>query len=134
MIKPIAIDHLVLRSSRPQALIAFYCNIIGCTVERETTAAFGLTQLRAGNALIDIVDVAGEIGQLGGASPNIQGNNLDHFCLQIAAFDEAELMRFLDQQGVAQQGFEDRYGASGMGRSIYIKDIDGNNLELRAAL
>ncbi len=67
MIKPVGIDHIVLRSERYRDLIDFYCNVIGCTLERETAAEFGLTQLRAGNALIDIVDVNGELGKAGGA-------------------------------------------------------------------
>ena len=45
MIKPLAIDHLVLRTANYRALIEFYCDVIGCTLERETAAEFGLTQL-----------------------------------------------------------------------------------------
>jgi catechol 2,3-dioxygenase-like lactoylglutathione lyase family enzyme len=132
MIKPVAIDHIVLRSAHYRELIEFYCNVIGCTLERETTAEFGLTQLRAGNALIDIVDVNGKLGKTGGAAPGPTGNNLDHFCLQIEAFDEAELIAFLRSQGVDCGEFHERYGARGMGRSLYISDSDGNTVELRA--
>ena len=99
MIKPVAIDHIVLRSARYRELIDFYCNVIGCTLERETTAEFGLTQLRAGNALIDIVDVNGELGKAGGGATGPTGNNLDHFCLQIEAFEEAELIEYLQLAG-----------------------------------
>jgi glyoxylase I family protein len=133
MIKPVAIDHIVLRSERYRELIDFYCNVIGCTLERETSAEIGLTQLRAGNALIDIVDVAGELGKTGGAAPGPTGNNLDHFCLQIEAFDEAELIDWLGSHSVDCGEFHERNGAQGMGRSLYISDIDGNTLELRAA-
>ena len=132
MIKPVAIDHIVLRSARHRELIDFYCNVIGCTLERETTAAFGLTQLRAGNALIDIVDVNGELGKTGGGAPGPTGNNLDHFCLQIEAFDEAELIDWLGSRGVDCGEFHERYGAQGMGRSLYISDLEGNTVELRA--
>ena len=132
MIKPVAIDHIVLRSERYRELIDFYCEVIGCTLERETSAEFGLTQLRAGSALIDIVDVNGELGKAGGAAPRPTGNNLDHFCLQIAPFDEAELIKYLRSHGVDCGEFHERYGAEGMGRSLYIRDIDGNTIELRA--
>ena len=132
MIKPVAIDHIVLRSERYRELIDFYCEVIGCTLERETSAEFGLTQLRAGSALIDIVDVNGELGKAGGAAPGPTGNNLDHFCLQIAPFDEAELIKYLRSHGVDCGEFHERYGAEGMGRSLYIRDIDGNTIELRA--
>jgi glyoxylase I family protein len=133
MIKPVAIDHIVLRSERYRELIDFYCNVIGCTLERETSAEFGLTQLRAGNALIDIVDVNGELGKAGGAAPGPTGNNLDHFCLQIETFDEAELITYLKSHGIETGEFHERNGAQGMGRSLYISDIDGNTVELRAA-
>ena len=134
MIKPIAIDHLVLRTARYRELIDFYCDVIGCRLERETSAEFGLTQLRAGNALIDIVDVNGELGKTGGAAPGPTGNNLDHFCLQIEARDEAELIAYLQSLGIDCAEFHERYGAQGMGRSLYIRDIDGNTVELCAAI
>jgi catechol 2,3-dioxygenase-like lactoylglutathione lyase family enzyme len=34
MIKPKAIDHIVLRTDRYQDLIDFYCNVLGCVLER----------------------------------------------------------------------------------------------------
>ena len=56
MIKPIAIDHIVLRTVLYQELINFYCDVLGCAVERKLPDDIGLTQLRAGASLIDIVD------------------------------------------------------------------------------
>ena len=132
MIKPKAIDHIVLRSDKYRALVDFYCDVLGCVLERETSEEFGLTQLRAGNSLIDIVDVNGELGKMGGPTPKETGNNLDHFCLQIEPFDEQELQIYLHGHGVEVSEFQDRYGAQGMGRSIYLKDIAGNNIELRS--
>ena len=132
MIKPIALDHIVLRTEQVQELVDFYCDVIGCSIERETEPELGLTQLRAGNALIDIVDVNATLGRKGGQAPRQTGNNLDHFCLQIEAFEEQALIDYLHSKGVACGGFAERYGAQGMGRSLYIKDIAGNNLELRS--
>jgi extradiol dioxygenase family protein len=133
MIKPRAIDHIVLRTEQYVALIDFYCDVLGCVVERSLTDDIGLTQLRAGSSLIDIVDVNGKLGKAGGAAPKSKGNNVDHFCLQIEAFDEQELKRYLQAKGVEVGEFQERYGAQGMGRSLYLKDIVGNNIELRAA-
>ena len=61
-----------------------------------------------------------------------RGNNVDHFCLQIEPFEEQDLQVYLRSCGVEVGDFEDRYGAQGMGRSIYIKDIAGNIVELRS--
>ena len=134
MIKPVAIDHLVLRTDRYQELIAFYCTVLGCALERSTTVDFGLTQLRAGNALIDIVDVCGELGKAGGPAPGPAGNNLDHFCLQVEPFEEVDLVAYLKSHNVEVSDFAERYGAQGMGRSVYLKDIAGNTVELRSTI
>ena len=132
MIKPVAIDHIVLRTDRYAELIDFYCQVLGCFLERATSDEFGLTQLRAGNALIDIVDVNGELGKVGGPAPGLTGNNVDHFCLQIEPLPENEIQAYLRMCGVEAGDFEDRYGAQGMGRSLYIKDLAGNTVELRS--
>jgi catechol 2,3-dioxygenase-like lactoylglutathione lyase family enzyme len=132
MIKPKAIDHIVLRTDRYQELIDFYCDVLGCVVERESAEEFGLTQLRAGSALIDIIDVKRKLGQQGGSAPKTMGRNMDHFCLQLEPFDEHELEQHLKSFSVEISEFQERYGAQGMGRSIYIKDIAGNTVELRS--
>ncbi|MEM1156549.1 MAG: VOC family protein [Pseudomonadota bacterium] len=131
MINLVGIDHIVLRADDYQGLIDFYCRVLGAQVER-ALEDLGLTQLRAGNALIDIVDVHGELGRSGGPAPSTQGNNLDHFCLQIEPFDEAALQGYLREHGIETGEFAERYGAQGMGRSLYIHDTEGNVVELRA--
>ncbi|HDY7979504.1 VOC family protein [Vibrio vulnificus] len=125
-----AIDHIVLRVVDLPKMLAFYCDILGCVVEREV-AEFGLTQLRAGSALIDLVTVDSKLGQQGGRAPEQEGRNLDHFCLQITPKDEQEILDFLIQQGVKVEDFANRYGAQGFGRSIYLSDPEGNTVELK---
>ena len=130
MIQIKKIDHLVLRSDNVAGMVRFYHEVFGCEVERELPAV-GLTQLRAGNALIDIVAVNSELGRAGGAPPGPTGNNLDHFCLELEAVGEHELREWLDALGVDCGPFQTRYGAGGFGPSVYIKDPDGNTVELR---
>ena len=48
----IGIDHVVLRAADPAALERFYMQVLGCAFEKRQGT---LAQLRAGNALIDIV-------------------------------------------------------------------------------
>ncbi len=79
------------------------------------------------------MDVNGEPGKTGGSAPQATGNSLDHFCLQIEPFEEQKLQNYLHQHGVEIDEFQDRYGAQGMGRSIYLRDIAGNNIELRSS-
>lgn len=129
-----SIDHIVLRTSQLDEMLDFYCRVLDCKVERETGPELGLVQLRAGNALIDLVTLDGELGRKGGGPPGKTENNLDHFCLQLKPISEAELSGHLLAHGVEADGFEDRYGAEGVGRSIYIEDPEGNTVELRSQI
>jgi glyoxylase I family protein len=129
-IRPIALDHLVLRVVDLPRMLQFYCRVLGCTVERRLDD-IGLVQLRAGSALIDLVPVDGTLGRTGGVAPGREGRNLDHFCLRIEPFDEAALRAHLALHGVAAGAVEPRYGAEGSGPSIYIDDPEGNVVELK---
>lgn len=124
------IDHLVLRVRDVARMRRFYCETLGCVLERRQEE-LGLYQLRAGAALIDLVDVAGKLGQAGGAAAGKEGRNLDHFCLRIEPFDAAAIARHLTAQGVAPGEVVSRYGAEGTGPSIYIEDPEGNVVELK---
>lgn len=44
------IDHLVLRVRDPDAMLAFYCGVLGCILEKRQDK-IGLIQLRAGQQL-----------------------------------------------------------------------------------
>jgi catechol-2,3-dioxygenase len=131
MLKIKQIDHIVLRTNKLTSMIEFYCSVLNCSLERTLPARIGLSQLRAGNALIDLVDVAGELGQQGGAAPTSQDNNLDHFCLQLESISEQALLQHLAKHNIESSEFANRYGAQGFGRSIYIKDPQGNTIELK---
>lgn len=124
------IDHLVLRVVDLDAMLAFYCGVLGCNVERRDDA-IGLVQLRAGRSLLDLVPVAGKLGRAGGAAPGVQGRNLDHFCLRVEPFDEAAIRRQLQDHGVPAGPTEQRVGAEGQGPSIYVTDPEGNVVELK---
>ena len=127
-----AIDHIVLRTAQLADMLDFYSRVLGCVVERSLGGEVGLYQLRAGNALIDIVDVDSELGRCGGGPPTEKQNNLDHFCLQIDSFEEQELLDWLMHHEIEASEFEIRYGAQGFGPSVYINDPDGNTVELKA--
>jgi len=125
------IDHLVLRTTNLEAMLDFYIKVLGCSIERETPEEVGLTQLRAGNALIDLVVIGSRLGNMGGGAPTNTENNLDHFCLQIKPVAEEELVKHLTDSGIEPPDFAERYGAQGFGNSVYIKDPDQNTVELR---
>ena len=130
MIDVYGLDHVVLRTSRMDEMLHFYGTVLGCKLERELAPELGLKQLRAGNALIDLVDVDSELGRAGGG-PSSGANNMDHFCLQIHPQDEHQVLSYLQSQGVSTGIFERRYGAQGFGNSLYVRDPEGNIVELR---
>ncbi len=124
------IDHVVLRVVDVEGMIRFYQDVLGCAVERRKDD-LGLIQLRAGSSLIDLVDVSGELGQKGGAAPGAGARNMDHLCLRIDPFDEAQIRAHLRAHGVEAGELATRYGAEGDGPSLYIEDPEGNTVELK---
>ena len=130
MIKIREIDHLVLRVSDADRMIAFYRDVLGCSVER-SRGDIGLYQLRAGRSMIDIVPVAGQLGAMGGAAPGAEGRNMDHFCLRVEPFDTEAIAAHLRQHNIEPGPVASRIGAEGDGPSIYLTDPEGNTVELK---
>ena len=130
MIQIRELDHLVLRAVDLDRMLQFYCEVLGCAVERRDDY-IGLVQLRAGRSLVDLVPVSGKLGRAGGAAPGIGGRNLDHFCLRVDPFDEATIRLHLNEHGVHAGSLEARNGAEGEGPSIYVNDPEGNVIELK---
>ena len=123
-------DHIVLRVVDKDAMIAFYRDVLGCPVEWDRPE-IGLTHIRAGGSLIDLVTVDGKLGQMGGAPPGPEARNLDHFALAIRPFDEAAIRAHLAAHGVAIIDEGQRFGAEGNGTSLYLQDPEGNTVELK---
>jgi glyoxylase I family protein len=126
------LDHVVLRVAELPRALDFYCGILGCSIEREQ-AEIGLTQLRVGASLIDLVTLTGRLGRMGGAGPAAEGRNLDHFAIAITPFDERAIRAYLSGHGVTVIESGMRYGAEGEGPSVYVRDPDGNVVELKGA-
>jgi glyoxylase I family protein len=123
------LDHVVLRVKDLAASLRFYRDALGLSIERELD--MGLVQLRAGAALIDLVPVDSRLGKLGGPAAGPDGFNMDHFALQLERFDAAAIFAYLDAHAVPHGDVDQRYGAQGTGPSIYVKDPDGNTVELK---
>ncbi len=134
MLEVLAIDHIVLRTTKLKEMLEFYTKVLNCTIERETPVETGLTQLRAGSALIDLVVVDSRLGAMGGGAPTQSERNIDHFCLQIKSVPEQDIITYLKKNGIEVGEFESRFGAQGEGNSIYIKDPEGNEVELRCQI
>ncbi len=124
------IDHIVLRVRDLEKMIAFYCEVLGCTLEWRRPD-LGLYHLRAGNAMIDLVPVDGELGRKGGAAPGAEGRNLDHLCLRVAPFDSDAVIAHLTTHGARAGESRPRFGARGESVSVYAYDPEDNMVEIK---
>jgi catechol 2,3-dioxygenase-like lactoylglutathione lyase family enzyme len=114
-------DHLVLVSPDPERLVAWYVDELGLKavrLEQWRRDEVPFVSLRVSPTfLIDVT--RGER----------TGVNADHLALTVADVDLDELAesgRFDVEMGPA-----DLYGAQGVGRGLYVRDPDGNRVELR---
>lgn len=130
MFSILGLDHVVLRAANVPRMVRFYCDVLGCTLERERPD-LGLTQLRAGQSLIDLLTIPAEIGRKAGAASGAEVRNMDHLCLRIEPFDPGTLTAHLIRHGVVPGEIKSRYGADGHGASVYISDPEGNTVELK---
>jgi len=114
----IGLDHVVLRCHDLAAMLQFYTEVMGCTLERVNGQ---LHHLRAGASLIDLIP----------ASTDTLTPNMDHFCLGVRAPDWEQIDNHLTRYGIKATQPASRYGADGLGLSIYLQDPEGNQLELK---
>ena len=118
-------DHLVLVVADVERTLAWYIDVLGVPGERVEEWRRGevfFPSLRISpTAVIDVVP--------GDRAPASAGRgNVDHFCLVISD-DPATLVasgRFDVVEGPVQ-----RWGARGDATSVYVRDPDGNVVELR---
>ncbi len=124
------IDHVVIRTENLKTMLEFYNDVLGCALERCSEES-GLYQLRAGDSLIDLVDVEGELGKQVGPAPGSDGHNMDHYCLRVEEWDEVAIRATFERHGVEAAETKWRNGAVGKTPSIFIRDADGNRVELK---
>jgi catechol 2,3-dioxygenase-like lactoylglutathione lyase family enzyme len=120
------LDHVVLRTKRLEDVLHFYRDVLGCPVER-TIEPLGLYQLRAGAALVDVID--SNVWTTAEAGPG--ESKYDHFCLAVAADRAEDVTAVLAAAGIEHSEPAERYGATGNGMSVYAVDPDGRTVELK---
>ena len=123
------LDHVVLLVEDMETAKQFYRNVIGCTVENDLPQ-YGMAQLRAGAALIDLVDIASAEGAW--ARPPVPGGrNMDHVCIATGPWSHEAMRAHLaaHEVEIVEEGI--RGGARGEGYSFYVRDPSGNVIELK---
>lgn len=119
------IDHIVLQTNQIEKMLHFYCDVLNCHIER-VQEKFGLTQLRAGENIIDLIKIDSPLAK--------ENRNLEHFCLRISPFNFEELSRYFKIKGIEIFRYGQRYGAQGYVWSFYLRDPENNEIELTESL
>lgn len=121
VVKVTGLDHLVLVTVDVERSLAFYAGVLGLLPERVhqwRAGEVGFPSVRVDEGtIIDVV--AGERS----------GTNVDHVCLVLEPTDLDALAASAELDVV--RGPVEVFGARGTGRSVYVRDPDGNVVELR---
>jgi catechol 2,3-dioxygenase-like lactoylglutathione lyase family enzyme len=121
----LGIDHVVFRVTDMERTVGFYKDVLGLLVER-IFERIGLYQIRCGRNLIDLVAI-----KPGDTLPPPSARGIEHLCLSVEA-DLDELIAHVEGKGCPVfMGPMEVYGARGFGTSIYIRDPDGYEIELK---
>ena len=124
MLRIQAVDHLVLVVADVERSVAWYRDVLGLEVLR-------YEQWKDGEVFFPSVRVDGStiIDLVAGDRTGAGRGNLDHFCLVV---EETDLEAVRDS-GIFDvvEGPVVRWGARGDGLSLYVRDPDGNVVELR---
>ncbi len=116
-----AADHVVLVSPDPEGLVAWYRDHLGIEAER-------LAEWRRGEVPFVSLRVSPTF-LLDIARGERTGTNVDHVAL---AVEDVDLDALAASGSVpVEMGPADLFGARGTGRGLYLRDPDGNRLELR---
>jgi glyoxylase I family protein len=114
-------DHIVLISADPEKLVDWYSSSLGLEVLRLDEWRRGevpFVSLRVSPTfLIDVM------------RGDRNGMNVDHLAVTVEDVDLDELAATGTFD--VEMGPADLFGAQGVGRGLYIRDPDGNRVELR---
>ena len=115
------LDHIVLNVADIERSLDWYCNRLGLSPDR-------VEEWRGGGAPFPSVRINdGCIIDLFAEPP--QGENMNHLCLVV---DPDDLGGITPEAGFdVLEGPVSRWGARGPGLSVYVRDPDGNTVELR---
>jgi glyoxylase I family protein len=118
------LDHVVLRVEDLARAEAFYRNLLGASVERRIDKPIVLVQLRIGESILDLVPGRVRDG-------DDSRDNMEHFCMRVEPFDPEAITAHVLACGGVPEPKRELYGADGFGWSIYLRDPEGNRVELK---
>jgi catechol 2,3-dioxygenase-like lactoylglutathione lyase family enzyme len=127
MLQVTELDHLVLVCADVERSLAWYQQRLGLEgmridAWRNGEVFFPSVRINEGT-IIDLI-----AGRVEGGGERL-GRNVEHFCVVVEPTDLAAVVASGDFDVL--EGPVARFGARGMATSIYVRDRDGNTVEIR---
>lgn len=123
MVHVTGLDHLVIRSADVERSLAWYCDELGLEPVR-------VDEWRRGEVLFPSVRID-ERTIIDVLAAERSGENVDHVCLVVEPTDLAALAASGRFEVVGDGAVDGLFGAQGFATSLYVRDPDGNTVELR---
>lgn len=121
------LDHVALVTRNLPGMRKFYGEGLGLALENETKSKTGFTILtfRAGSAVIDLFEATP-------TNPAPPANLTQvHFCLSATGSSIYDVIATLKRNGIETSPAEVNDGAEGKGLSTFVRDPDGNRVEIK---
>ena len=126
-------DHIVINALEVEVMVGFYVEVLGLAPERVDAYRQGeapFPSVRLNEATI--IDFFPKGMWEGSEITGPRSENMNHFCLTVMRTDWEALRGRLASHGVEIEiGPVPRWGALGVGTSIYFRDPEGNLVEAR---
>ncbi|HXZ28261.1 MAG TPA: VOC family protein [Terriglobales bacterium] len=121
------LDHVALVTKRLEAMKKFYAETLGMKLEHEgkSKAGYLIVTLRAGASVLDLFEATP-------TNPAPAANLTEtHFCLAASGSSIYDVIASLKRAGLEPTPAEVNDGAEGKGLSTFVRDPDGNRVEIK---
>ena len=121
------VDHIALVTKKLAAMKTFYTEGLGLIVEHEgkAKAGYNVVTLRAGESLLDLFEASP-------TNPAPSANLSEgHFCLSATGTSIYDVIATLKRKNLDPSQAEVNNGAKGKGLSVWVRDPDGNKVEIK---
>lgn len=121
------VDHIALVTKKLATMKIFYVENLGLTLEHEgkAKAGYNVVTLRAGESLIDLFEASP-------TNPAPMANlSEEHICLSATGSSIYDVIATFKRKGMDPSPAEVNNGSKGKGLSTWVRDPDGNKIEIK---